>query len=148
MDIVLLAKQTASAISIAKYIKNSQDVMDKSEQKFKLAELMDALADIKMETAEIKAILSEKDEKILDLEKKLNLKKNLIYERPYYWIEKEDSKEGPFCQRCQDKDEKLIRLQVYGTGKWKCNVCNIFVEDKDYVVEEIDIDDFTSALYS
>jgi len=123
MDIVLLAKQTASAISIAKYIKNSFDVMDNAEQKLKLAELIEALADIKMETAEIKSTLLEKDEKILELEKKLNLKENLIYDRPCYWIKKEKNKDGPFCQKCYDLNKKLIRLKKYDDEYWTCLVC-------------------------
>ena len=134
MDIVLLAKQTASAINIAKYIKDSQDIMDKSEQKLKLAELMEALADIKMETVEIKSTLLEKDKTILELEKKLNLKENLVYEQPYYWIKNEGTKDGPFCQKCWDGSSKQIRLQAFeNTGKWKCGVCRSVVKDIDYV---------------
>ena len=136
MDIVLLAKQTASAINIAKYIKNSQEIMDKSEQKLKLAELIEALADIKMEIAEIKSTLLEKDEKILTLEKKLNLKENLVYEKPYYWIEKKDAKDGPFCQKCYDGDKKLVRLQTAGKnwqGNWTCRECKEYFKDKNYL---------------
>ena len=139
MDIVLLAKQTASAINIAKYIKNSQEIMDKSEQKLKLAELIEALADIKMEIAEIKSTLLEKDEKILTLEKKLNLKENLVYEKPYYWIEKKDAKDGPFCQKCYDANKQLIRLQGNddNNGYWKCLECKEVFKDKNYVPVDI-----------
>ena len=142
MDIVLLAKQTASAINIAKYIKNSQDIMDKSEQKLKLAELIEALADIKMETAEIKSTLLEKDEKILELEKKLNLKESLIYDKPYYWIEKKDINDGPFCQKCYDGNKKLIRLQGGKNGEWNCLSCDNNFRDKTFVYQSIDTSDF------
>jgi len=132
MNIVLLANQTAAAINIAKYIKNSQEIMDKSEQKLKLAELIETLANIKMEIADVKSTLLEKDEEILKLKEELKLKEDLIYEQPYYWIKKEDSKDGPYCQNCYDFNKSLIRLQELGTGFWECFSCTKKFKDKNY----------------
>ena len=133
MDLSLLLTQTKTAIDIAKFIKNGQDTLNKSEQKLKLAELIESLADIKMETAEIKSIIIEKDEKIYELEKVLSIKENLTYEAPYYWLNNDDDiKEGPYCQKCYDTDKKLIRLQALGTGEWTCNTCEKYVRDKNY----------------
>src|SRR5258706_16444871 len=39
-------------------------------------------------------------------------KQRLRWESPYYWLVNDDGTEdGPFCQRCHDKDAELIRLQ-------------------------------------
>jgi len=129
MDLTLLLTQTKTAVDIAKFIKSSSDTLDKSGQKLKLAELIEALADIKMETAEIKSLIIEKDEKIESLKNQLKLKNDLIYEAPYYWMKNEnDEKEGPFCQKCYDASKQLIRLQKFGTNdRWKCHNCdNVF----------------------
>jgi ribosomal protein L37AE/L43A len=135
MDLSLLLTQTKAAVSIARFIKDSSDTLDKSGQKLKLAELIDALADIKIETAEIKSLIIEKDEKIQSLETQLKLKNDLIYEAPYYWMEtKKGEREGPFCQQCYDSSEKLIRLQVFGSNdRWKCHNCDNVFNGKSYI---------------
>ena len=133
MDLSLLLTQTKTAVDIAKFIKNSSGTLDKSGQKLKLAELIEALADIKMETAEIKSLIIEKDEKILALENQLRLKNDLIYEAPYYLIDNgENKKEGPFCQKCYDADKQLIRLQFRVNDIWDCHNCKGMFKGKEY----------------
>ena len=148
MDLSLLLTQTKTAVDIAKFIKNSSDTLDKSGQKLKLAELIEALADIKMETAEIKSLIIEKDEKIQSLENQLKLKNDLVYEAPYYWMKNNnDDKEGPFCQKCYDADKKLIRLQKFDTGQWNCSVCKNYYTDDDYPTE-CSAEELSGGMYS
>ena len=138
MDLSLIVSQTKTAIDIAKYINNSKDTLDKSEQKLKLAELIEALANIKMETAEIKSLLIEKDEKIESLEKQIKLKDDLIYEAPYYFIDNKDKgKDGPYCQKCYDADEKFIRLQGRGNDEWDCHSCGGYFQGKEYIDDSV-----------
>ena len=143
MDLSLLLTQTKTAVDIAKFIKNSSDTLDKSGQKLKLAELIEALADIKMETADIKSLIIDKDEKIQLLENQLKLKNDLVYEAPYYWmINSDEGKEGPFCQNCYDTDGKLIRLQKFGfNDQWKCYHCKSLFKGKGYVQPNLSIND-------
>ncbi|GEM_PF-1524111 len=49
-----------------------------------------------------------------------------IYEKPSYWVISEDKKDGPFCQRCYDTDQKLIRLQGGSNDKWLCHACKSY----------------------
>jgi regulator of replication initiation timing len=56
--------------------------------------------------------------------KHLESKQNIIFEIPFYWIITGEKKDGPFCQRCFDKDNKLIRLQNNVDGSFICNVCH------------------------
>jgi len=130
MDLSLLITQTKTAVDIAKFIKNSSDTLDKSGQKLKLAELIEALADIKMETAEIKSLIIEKDEKIQLLENQLKLKNDLKYVAPHYWlINSDEEKDGPFCQKCYDSDGKLIRLQGGNNDRWECRNCKGYFDE-------------------
>ena len=136
IDIAVAVGSVKSAITIAKLLKNSADSFNKAEIKLQLAELINSLADAKMQIAEIQEALIESDKEKKELVSKLNLKENLIYEKPYYFKKiDEQEKDGPFCQLCYDKDSKLIRLQDLGEGQWNCQSCKIIVYDNNYKVD-------------
>lgn len=67
-------------------------------------------------------------ERLLSLEAQINRAKDLKFDGEVYWLmQAEDKKDGPFCQKCQDKDQKLVRLlpgQDPNYVKWICSVCN------------------------
>ncbi|HPG39733.1 MAG TPA: hypothetical protein PLP19_13290 [bacterium] len=116
-----------TAVDIAKYLIDINSSLKNAEMNIKLSDLMTALADAKINIANIQTIIIEKDEKINELEKALEIKGNLRYEAPYYWLDNANGKEGPYCQRCYDKEKALIRLQVYLSGSWVCCSCkNIY----------------------
>ena len=75
-------------------------------------------------------------EKIKELESELNKKKEVIWEPPYYWVVDGQSKDGPFCQNCYDKNGKLIRLQGDGEGWWECKSCKNQFTDDSYSPED------------
>lgn len=132
-DIAVAVGSVKSAIEIAKLLKDSADSFDKAEVKLQLAELIGSLADAKMQIAEIQEALIESDKEKKELIDKLNLKENLIYEKPYYFKKiNEQEKDGPFCQLCYDKDSKLIRLQDWRDGQWHCQSCITSVYDDNY----------------
>lgn len=129
-DIAVAIGSVKSAIDIAKLLKDSTDSFDKAEIKLQLANLICSLADAKMQIADIQEALIQNDKEKKELLNKLNLKEDLIYEKAYYWKKlNEHDKDGPFCQRCFDSDEKLIRLQGGNTSRWNCKKC-----DKVYYV--------------
>ena len=134
-DIAVLTSILGSiktATDIVKLIKSSDISLEKAETKSKLADLISALADAKIEVAELQNLISEKDEKIKKLEKALEIKQKLRYEAPYYWLDDGPKKEGPFCQACYDTDGKLIRLQGNREGSWCCKACKNFYTDSSY----------------
>ena len=46
------------------------------------------------------------------MKEKLKIKASVTHHDTAYWIKNEDIKEdGPFCQRCYDKNTALIRLK-------------------------------------
>jgi len=123
-----------TAADITKIIISSDAGLEKAELKIKLADLLEALAVAKIETASIKSELLAKDEEVLELREQLEVSNSVLYDPPYYFIEKEGSKEGPFCQHCYDSTQKLIRLQQPGrVGFWVCNACKCKFKDKNYV---------------
>ena len=136
IDIAIAVRSVKSAIEIAKLLKDSADSFDKAEVKLQLAELIGSLADAKMQIAEIQEALIDSDREKKALLNKLNLKENLVYEKPYYWKKDGGNKEGPFCQLCYDKNDKLIRLQDWGNGEWECKSCKTYVTDENYKVDD------------
>jgi hypothetical protein len=135
-DIAAIASILGSvktATEIAKLLKDSDLSLEKAEMKLKLADLISALADARIETAEIQSLIAEKDEKIKQLKETLETNKNVKYDKPYYWLGEGSEREGPYCQHCFDKDGKLIRLQGYGSGYWDCKVCKNNYTDSSYI---------------
>lgn len=83
--------------------------------------------------------LLEMQKKIIDLEsekvelkEKLKIRGKLIPKNNAYWLAEENGREdGPFCTRCYDKDEKLLRMlpREYGSSScpsycYTCPECN------------------------
>jgi 2C-methyl-D-erythritol 2,4-cyclodiphosphate synthase len=91
------------ATDIAKFFKDTDVSFEKAETKLKLAELISALADAKMQFAEIRQVLIDKDAELRAVKGQLDVKEKLKWESPYYWIIDGDNKDGPYCQCCYDK---------------------------------------------
>jgi hypothetical protein len=121
-----------TATEIARLIKDSDNSLEQAEYKLKIADLVGALVDAKLEIASIQDLILEKDKENIDLRNKLNLKNKIIWHPPYYFIEENEERSGPYCQQCYDNNEKLIRLQSSGNGIWKCYTCKTSVKDSNY----------------
>ena len=128
MDVTSFATLLGSiktATDIAKLIKDSGITLEQAEVKLKLAELIGALADAKMETAEIQATIGARDDKIRELEKAAMIRGAVKYKDPAYWLATAVGDDGPYCQQCYDNDSKLVRLQDELNGAWECKACKI-----------------------
>ncbi len=68
--------------------------------------------------------------KIKELENQLDIKLHMGYEGHVYWRYLADEagdftvKDGPFCQRCYDADQKLVRLYDSKDGWLRCKQCS------------------------
>lgn len=113
-----------TATDIAKLIRESDLSLEKAELKLKLADLMNALADARIEVAEIQETVAEADSRIKELEARLATRARVKWDEPVYWLESDAGRDGPFCQRCYDMEEKLVRLQGSGDGHYSCRACN------------------------
>jgi hypothetical protein len=122
-----------NATDIAKMIKDSGATLKEAEINLKLADLIGSLADTKMEVANIRNLLTEREEEIRRLNEELRVKGGMVYEAPYYFLQTETGRDGPFCQKCYDSNNKIIRLQMPGRqGYWECHECKSGYKDKDY----------------
>jgi len=121
-----------TASDIAKILKDSELSLETAETKMKLAELINALADAKIDAAGIRELLIEKDQKISELGEELKIKGSLKYEEPYYWLTQENGRDGPSCQKCYDTEKSLIRLQGDGEGYWDCRNCQNGYTDSSF----------------
>jgi ribosomal protein L37AE/L43A len=121
-----------TATEIAKLIKDSDLSLEKAETKLKLAELISALADAKIEVTDIQHVLIEKDQQIRVLEERFSVKQKLKWVEPNYWVVDGEQKDGPYCQHCYDKNKELIRLQGNGEGYWECKACKNIYTDSNY----------------
>jgi len=137
IDLGIAIGSVKSALEIAKTLKDSTDLYDKAEVKLQLAELIGSLADAKIQIAEIQASLINSEQEKKELLKKIETKNNMLYEKPYYWKISGDEKDGPFCQRCFDSDEKLIRLQGGNNDVWTCKQCDKTFYGSAYVNKPI-----------
>jgi hypothetical protein len=127
VDPITLISSTLTSIKtaadIAKLLIHADLSLEKADLKLKLAELVEALSEAKLQIADIKNAVVEKDEAINELSEKLKIKGQVSYEAPFYWLSDEGKKDGPFCQKCYDTDQKLIRLQGRGNDIWPCFNC-------------------------
>ena len=132
-DIELAVGSLKSAIEIAKLLMDSTNSFTKAEAKDKLADLIGSLADAKMQIAQMQEALLESEKEKQELIKRMKIQGNMIYEKPYYWKMNGDEKDGPFCQKCFDSEEKLIRLQDGNNGAWGCRVCSKVFFESSYL---------------
>jgi len=120
---VLTSLKTAS--DIAKLVKDSGSTLAQAEFKLKLADLVGALADAKMQIAEIQDFVLEKDQTIRKLENQIALKGAVEWDGKVYWVVEDGRpKDGPYCQRCYDVNGSLVRLQEWGGGVRACLACD------------------------
>lgn len=136
VDIAILGSALGSiktATDIAKLIRNSGTSLEKAEVKLQIADLISSLADIKMELADVQSILIEKDQSITELRNLLNTKESVVWSNPYYYVDLGQERDGPFCQLCYDRDQKLIRLQGGGAKSWNCLSCKGLYRDSNYI---------------
>jgi hypothetical protein len=112
-----------TATEIAKLIKDSDLSLEKAETKLKLAELIGALADAKLEAINLQETLLKAEGRIKELENEIEVHGNLRWVEPLYWLDGKTGSDGPYCQHCYDSARKLIRLQGNGAGWYECKVC-------------------------
>jgi hypothetical protein len=127
MDIATIGSLLSSlktATEIAKFVKDADLSIEKAETKFKLAELVSALVDAKLEAAEIQQAILERDERIRELEKEAKIRANLRWREPCYWLPNSEAQEEPYCQHCYDGSQKLVRLHSDNAGLYQCRVCD------------------------
>ena len=77
---------------------------------------------------ELHAANLELKQELLELKGKYDKKEQMVFEEPFYYLANGDDRDGPFCPRCWQKDERKARVvntpESY-SGAQKCQVCDL-----------------------
>ncbi len=119
----------AAATEIAAFLEGSELSLPRDEMKRKLAELMAAIAEAKIQISDMASAISEKDQTMKFLQDKINQSEEMVFEKALYWSMKGDKKDGPFCPQCWDHDHRKIRLYNMANAYWMCRICNNSYKD-------------------
>jgi hypothetical protein len=114
-----------TATELAKAIKGADLSLEKAETKLKMAELISALANAKVQAAEIQDLLQEKDERIKNLEKTLKTKSQLIHHDGIYYETNADGNTvgEPYCPQCFEVDNIVVHLKNIKEQYYYCTNC-------------------------
>ena len=140
MDVPSTLTALNQAFNIAKSL---VEVRDPALLNAKVIELQRTILDAQEQAMQMQGAKLELLERIQALAsecQKLRCFDDIIWENPYYWNINGDTKDGPFCQLCYDKDRATIRLQGLGSGIWRCHSCNHTYYDSSYRPRPIEHD--------
>jgi hypothetical protein len=131
-DPITLVTGTLSALKVAfdvvKNLKDADKAYVEANYKLQLSEVTVTLADARTGIAELKMALLERDQEIRDLKEKQRIKGTIVWDDPYFWIQEKigGAREGPYCQVCYERDEKLTHLHFrQGDASYWCAVCRV-----------------------
>lgn len=69
----------------------------------------------------------ELKQRLLDIKEKLEQREQMVFNEPYFYTENNEVKDGPYCPRCWQKDNKKCRViktpESYHSAE-KCQVCD------------------------
>lgn len=139
MDITTISSAYTSLKTIKEIGSSLLDAKIDAEAKARVAEVIEKLGRVQEALFFIREeLIRVQDEnqvlkrQIADLEKKLEQRGNVTYEKPSYWIIEGEKRDGPFCQRCYDVDNNLVRLQGGKNDMWRCYECRHTVYGPNY----------------
>ena len=102
------------------------------EAQEKIIELREGALDLQEENIRLR-------ERVKELESQLQKKSNVVWEKPFYWAMDGEKRDGPFCQKCYDTQEKIVRLQHIEQGHWHCKSCDNRYYEDSYNPSEIGV---------
>ena len=124
---IMTALATAGHVSnLLKELLGIDKAVNAAEFKFKIAELTEAVADLKLSLVETKDDLATKDAEIERLKKLLQRTANLVAFRGYKYDTNEDGLPigQAYCPVCEQKDGMLFHLSYFmGENASICLAC-------------------------
>jgi hypothetical protein len=116
-----------TAADIAKLLRETDFSLEKAELKLKLAELMGALADAKMEMSSVNDAIIERERRISELEEAFHRKASVVRDRDAYYTVGDDGRPvgQPMCLRCWDVEHRLFELHTEAKDRFVkvCPAC-------------------------
>jgi hypothetical protein len=113
-----------TATDIVKLLRESDFSLERADLKLRLADLVSALAEAKIDLTELHEILVAKDARIAELEEAFESKGTLVRQNDAFYTIDEDGKPTgpPYCFRCWENDHKKRQL-VHDSKEWRKRVC-------------------------
>lgn len=104
-----------TALDIAKAAKDAGAALDQAELKLKLSEIISALADAKIEMAQVNDELQQRDSRIAELEEAFQSKDNVVrVQDAYYTVSNGEPRGEPLCAACWETRHKKFGLTRKG----------------------------------
>lgn len=107
-------------------INNAKEIAD-LVQKLGNIELYRKIVELEAQIIDLTRENHTRSEQVSELQRQLSVKGQLRYEEKMYWLVDGNKKEGPYCQRCYDLEQKLVRLQPWDDA-WMCFGCKSSVD--------------------
>lgn len=99
----------------------------KTLQQMDNIELYKQILDIQSQALELLEENRTLKDENYELRERIKIKKSLLFENNMYWIEKDNKKEGPFCSRCWDMQNRLVRMHIYSGNYCECPACKVCI---------------------
>lgn len=123
-----------TAVEIAQFLRSTSDSLNQAEVKLKMADLMVALADAKIEFSNMQLAMIEKAELIRQLQSKLQMVGLTVgYLGARYMVNENREPTGePFCPTCWATDRKLVPLTSWSNKEptHKCGSCGNTIQSR------------------
>ena len=112
------------ATDIAKAIRDSDISVERAELKLKLAEMIGALADAKIEVTEVQELLRDKERQLGELKDAFESKDDLVKRYDGYYLKDANGQAvgEPYCVSCWQTKHKRFNLQ-YVAGQRDMKAC-------------------------
>lgn len=119
----------ASINELKEMVLNVRDLYEQGrgqEGQIKLLALRDEVISLKEESLTMREQILSLRTELQDLQEKQTKQEKLIFREPFYFMIEGDAEEGPFCQRCYDADNNMMRLihKPNHIGSHHCPECN------------------------
>ncbi|WP_045856538.1 hypothetical protein [Teredinibacter purpureus] len=119
-----------TALDITKELRSIDSSLKDAEVKLKLAELIEALSDAKVNLSAARLENQELRDTIVGLESQLNVKQEVEFKNGFYYRVgcKDGQEPGPFCSLCYNDSNKLVAVSelpngMQDFGKYHCPKC-------------------------
>jgi|SaaInl8_200m_RNA_FD_contig_81_67555_length_1211_multi_2_in_0_out_0_1 hypothetical protein len=119
-----------TAIDIAKELKNADSLLKDAETKLKIADLLEALSELKVLLYETRDENQALKDSLKEIQAKLDIQGEVEFRDGHYYLKqpKEGQAPGHFCPKCYHDDNKLIPVSELSRhfrriGKYKCPKC-------------------------
>lgn len=121
---------------ITEYLNRVSDNLKNAESRNHLARLTNEVSSLYTQIAAVQFELVEFKKENHELREKLAMRDQISFKKPFIWCGEGEKKDGPFCPRCYETDERLIHVLELNNphnGAWNCRTCGNIYRDGTHI---------------